>query len=283
MFNKKYRDSCISRYENSRKQYEKTHSSMLEKASNLYVVRKDFKEIIDTSWSFLNSLRNKPSELDTQIKEIKLETSRFSQLEKIMYEKANSVDIKGKRSAAAGIAAGAGVAALGPTAAMGIAMTFGTASTGTAIISLSGAAATKAALAWLGGGALAAGGGGMAAGSAFLALLGPAGWAIGGASLLGAGIFSNSKNKKIAAEANRERAKVEAAMRASEGLIIEIDQIDSEIKAHSKSLPDLLNICEKSELDFSHMNEDEKNNIASLINLTQAGAKLLNKGIGENA
>lgn len=42
---------------------------------------------------------------------------------------------------------------------------FGTASTGTAISTLSGIAAHNAALAWFGGGALAAGGGGMAAGT----------------------------------------------------------------------------------------------------------------------
>ena len=40
-----------------------------------------------------------------------------------------------------------------------------TAGTGTAISSLSGAAATNATLAWLGGGTLASGGGGMAAGA----------------------------------------------------------------------------------------------------------------------
>src|SRR5581483_2343235 len=50
---------------------------------------------------------------------------------------------------------GAAVAAVG---------TFATASTGTAIGALSGAAPTNATLAWLGGGAVAAGGGGMAAG-----------------------------------------------------------------------------------------------------------------------
>ena len=67
---------------------------------------------------------------------------------------------------------------------MGIATTFGVASTGTAISALSGAAATNAALAWLGGGALAVGGGGMAAGNAFLALAGPVGCAIGTAITL---------------------------------------------------------------------------------------------------
>ena len=59
---------------------------------------------------------------------------------------------------------------------MGVATTFGVASTGTAISALSGAAANSAALAWLGGGALAAGGGGMSAGTAFLGLAGPVGW-----------------------------------------------------------------------------------------------------------
>jgi hypothetical protein len=45
---------------------------------------------------------------------------------------------------------------------------FGVASTGTAISSLAGIAATNATLAWFGGGAMAAGGGGMAAGSFIL-------------------------------------------------------------------------------------------------------------------
>ncbi len=46
------------------------------------------------------------------------------------------------------------LSAFGPAAAMAIATTFGTASTGTAIAdTLFGAAATNAALAWLGGGA----------------------------------------------------------------------------------------------------------------------------------
>lgn len=46
------------------------------------------------------------------------------------------------------------------------------------------------------GGALAAGGGGTAAGSALLALSGPIGWTIGGVSIATAGFLRNSKNKK---------------------------------------------------------------------------------------
>jgi hypothetical protein len=68
---------------------------------------------------------------------------------------------KGILSAAAtGAAAGYG--------AVGLISLFGTASTGAAISGLAGAAATNATLAWLGGGALATGGGGMALGSVIL-------------------------------------------------------------------------------------------------------------------
>lgn len=58
-----------------------------------------------------------------------------------------------------------GIAAVGAYTAVGI---LGTASTGTAIGTLGGVAATNATLAWFGGGAIAAGGGGIAAGAAVL-------------------------------------------------------------------------------------------------------------------
>ena len=65
-----------------------------------------------------------------------------------------------------GAALGAG--ALAGVASYGGAMMFATASTGTAIGSLTGVAATNATLAWFGGGSLAAGGFGMAGGMAVL-------------------------------------------------------------------------------------------------------------------
>jgi hypothetical protein len=67
-------------------------------------------------------------------------------------------------SLSTGVSAGIGTA----FGAWALASTFGVASTGTAVATLSGAAATNATLAWLGGGALAAGGGGMALGATVL-------------------------------------------------------------------------------------------------------------------
>ena len=75
-------------------------------------------------------------------------------------------------------------------------MALGTASTGTAIASLSGAAATNATLAALGGGAIAAGGGGMALGTTIL------GAATLGVGLLGGGIIFNTTGEKLSDKAD---------------------------------------------------------------------------------
>lgn len=95
----------------------------------------------------------------------------------------------------AGAAAGTagGFAAAGATTTIVAAL--GTASTGTAISTLSGVAAYNATLAALGGGAIAAGGGGMAAGAAVLA------GAAAGAGLLVGGIIVNFVGRGLAKNA----------------------------------------------------------------------------------
>ena len=82
-------------------------------------------------------------------------------------------------------------------------MALGSASTGTAIAGLSGVAATNATLAWLGGGAIAAGGGGMALGTAVLG-----GIIAGPALLIAGGIFdAKAKEKLNNAYSNLAKAK----------------------------------------------------------------------------
>lgn len=71
------------------------------------------------------------------------------------------------RTMISGVAGTLGASGIG-AGVLGTVMTFGTASTGTAISTLSGAAATKAAFAVLGGGTIASGGGGAALGGAVL-------------------------------------------------------------------------------------------------------------------
>ncbi|MFT4135241.1 hypothetical protein [Microbacterium sp.] len=90
-----------------------------------------------------------------------------------------------------------------PTAIRAGVIQLATASTGTAITGLSGAATTSATLAWLGGGALAAGGGGMALGAVMLnvAVIGP--------SALVAGMTVKNRGTKAKTEAEKHRTDVE--------------------------------------------------------------------------
>lgn len=102
-----------------------------------------------------------------------------------------------------GVAAGTfgGFAAAGATTSA--VMALGTASTGTAIASLSGAAATNATLAALGGGALAAGGGGMALGTTVL------GAATAGVGLMVGGIIFNITGNTLKKKTEEAKEAVE--------------------------------------------------------------------------
>ncbi len=108
-----------------------------------------------------------------------------------------------------GVAGGfAGIALAGtPALVTGAVTALATASTGTAISTLSGAAATNAVLAWLGGGSIAAGGGGMAAGATVLAGITYA--ATGVFAVAAAGIVATAFYSKKLTEATAEKARVE--------------------------------------------------------------------------
>lgn len=117
---------------------------------------------------------------------------------------AHKIAMGGFKAVAAGAAAGQGTLTM-----VGL---LGTASTGTAISGLSGAAATNATLAWLGGGSLAAGGGGMALGAIVLngIIAGPA-LAVAGFVLAGEGEKKLTKARKYESDANIKITEIEEA------------------------------------------------------------------------
>lgn len=126
------------------------------------------------------------------------------------FQEYKTAALEAKRFATGGLqAAGAAYAAgQGTITLVGL---FGTASTGTAISGLSGAAAWNATLAWLGGGSLATGGGGMALGSMILGgiAVGPA-LMIGGFVLRGQGEKALAEAQSYVSEANVAIAKLGA-------------------------------------------------------------------------
>ena len=262
-------------------EYNDAYTIMNDKGVQLFVERSRAVDSISFVESFVNSIANRPKSFDAEFEEIHTNRKKFTD----SCEFAN-LELQEARKAAtgagAGLAAGASVAFMGPAAAMWVATTFGTASTGAAISTLSGAAATNAALAWLGGGALAAGGGGMAGGSAFLALAGPVGWSIAGATLLTSILLFTAKKTKLNKQKNEEIQVVKQNIER----VREMDGKISQILNETSSVRDGLNDMLKKSLpmygaDYLSLADDQKQLLGALVNNTKALAALFGKTIGE--
>ena len=274
MLNAGLKKEAIKACERAGEEYKKQYDITVGNCGKLYEHKEKAVKILKDYENYINTLANKPKHIEKMASEISVRRKEFeNEIDKIKLEnkKENKVS---QNVAGAGVLAGAGVAAFGPTAAMGIATTFGTASTGTAIAALSGAAQTNAALAWLGGGVAAAGGGGMAGGQALLALAGPVGWAIGGAALVGGGLLANSKNKKIAEKAERqtreikeETSKIQKTNSKVCAEIKAIDPLNSGVKS-------VLNSLKKMECrDYKKFSDSDKDTLMQMMNSAEALSK----------
>ena len=261
--------------------YNASYGEMQDIGLRLHFTRERCGDILTFVETVVNSIANHPKSFATDIEEIKFNKKTFK--DKVDYSMQELK--KAKESAidsGAGIAAGAAVAGIAPSAAMWVATTFGTASTGTAISTLSGAAATNAALAWLGGGTLASGAGGIAAGQAFLALAGPVGWGIAGASVLtSVVVFVNSKIK-AKAEKMKEilevNSNIEALKETSKKLSV-IKQQHDELrdKLHNQ----LLNCLKYYNCDYLSIEEDGQLLLGAFVNNAKALSALMSKSIDE--
>jgi hypothetical protein len=280
MFNSDRKRKALAELEAAIKEYQTVVADVTKKAAELYEKRKATAEqVIQACEEYVNTLANSPKEFDKSVSEFKVEFDIFTEAERLFTEeyKAEEVSLS---MGGAGIAAGAGVAAFAPTAAMAIATTFGTASTGTAISALSGAAATNAALAWLGGGALAAGGGGMVAGNALLALAGPVGWAIGGTALVGSFFLFEHKESEFVKKVYQEIIKIKAKTATLKAVKEEIDKLLTLTQQHADGVISRLNFLKKdAPNNYQHFSNQQKLELATLINNIQALSKLLNKKV----
>jgi hypothetical protein len=115
-------------------------------------------------------------------------------------------------------------------------MALGTASTGTAISSLSGVAATNATLAALGGGSIAAGGGGMALGASILS------GATMGAGLLAGGLIFNIVGTKLSDKADEALSQAQYNQRKVDEISVYLDELKNAATPYVKTLK---NVSEK--------------------------------------
>ena len=277
MFNSSVRRKAIEALKKTVAKHEAVREQTTHASEHLFEQRRRAaSEVIERVETYVNFLANSPKEFDRTVADYRIAAGRFDQhVERLEIEATQTTKV-GSATGTAGAVAGIGVAALGPSAAMAVATTFGVASTGTAISALSGAAAANAALAWLGGGALAVGGGGMAAGSTLLALTGPVGWGVAGTAVLGTAVYLRSRNRKYAKEATESRVKVEGEIRSLAAAMREIEGLRRQTKIHADGcVADLEWLTKHAPTDYRKFQNDQKKRLAALINHIRSLAKLL--------
>ena len=262
-------------------EYNDAYTIMNDKGVQLYIERCRSLDSLSFVESLVNSIANRPKSFDAEFEEISVHRKKFTESRDFADRELQEAR-KAAVGAGAGLVAGASVAFMAPTAAMWVATTFGTASTGAAISTLSGAAATNAALAWLGGGALAAGGGGMTAGSALLALAGPVGWSIAGATLLSSILLFASKKTKLSKQKNEEIQAVKRNIETVRELDGKIGQILSETAGIRTGLNDMLTkSLSLFGADYLTLDDPQKQLLGALVNNTKALSAMFERTIGE--
>ncbi|MEW9124501.1 MAG: hypothetical protein AB2421_17445 [Thermotaleaceae bacterium] len=201
-----------------------------------------------------------------------------------------------------------GAGALAGVASYGGAMMFASASTGTAISTLSGAAAANATMAWFGGGSLAAGGLGVAGGTAVLGgiVAGPV-FAIGGmimASKAKANLAEAKKKyaqaEEAAEEMNNASSMLNAITKLSEQFYYTIDELDGKMTVTLNNLESMLVNFENSKersfgfkfkkffaglvgkkmtLDYDELTDNEKRLIHTSYQIAQVMKAILERPI----
>jgi len=166
---------------------------------------------------------------------------------------------------------GAGMAAATGTGALvgipSVVTTLGAASTGTAISSLSGAAAQSATMAYLGGGSLAVGGGGVALGTAALGVV-----TIGPTMLVG-GLTLNGQGEKAVTKAKEYEATVAIAVEDHAAFRSFLDTLDARVEEVSGVLAGLVERAQDALSTLEQLDFDSKQHTAEFqraMSLTRA-------------
>lgn len=282
MFNNGLKKEALRIHEETLNSYNKSYEEMEKSCEQLYEIRSKSVELIKLIQRVVNSIANTPKEFDTELGKIGRELSKFNETEEYAKEAYNA-SVKAGANIVEGAAAGLGVASMVPSALMSIATTFGTASTGTAISALSGAAAQKAAMAWIGrtfAGFAVKEGAGMAAGQAFLALAGPIGWGITAASTGISLISLTNKNKELADNAVKEAKEIAKAREALVETIEKVNELRSKTDLLFRDMSKQRDkIIRSMNLDYFTIENEDKIFLGALVNNTLSLSILLNETV----
>ena len=236
--------------------------------------------LIEQVQELVNTIARTPKSYKTAFQAIETSKQHFKDAQ--AYGKEQFADItKSMSGVAAGVAGGLAFASTSPSIAMWVATTFGRTATHKAISSLSGAAAKRAALAWLGRGAVAFGGGGMAAGSAVIAALsGPVAWGITGVSLLASAISAWRKSIKTKEEKAKQILCMMDCIAETKGIRLQEEDLKKKTYQVRRLVTKNYEQCSPYRSgDYRSFNEDTKNLLGALVNNTKSLSALLAESI----
>jgi hypothetical protein len=272
----------LDEYEVAIVEYNQAYTDMSDWGVRLHQERERSGDLLSLVEVLINSIANSPKEFGSAFEEIRKDKAAFTEAEQYAKEELEAAR-QSAMSAGGGIVAGAAVASMAPTAAMWIATTFGTASTGTAISTLSGAAASQAVLAWLGGGTLAAGGAGTAGGSALLALAGPIGWGIAGATLLTSIILFARKSFKLKAKKQEELLDIKRNTAEVKGLGKQIESLlQKTVEIRTRLSKEFRESMSLFGCDYTALDENEKARLGALVNNSKSSGSLMTESLSES-
>ena len=231
--------------------------------------------------AYMQALTNCPAEFGRTGKTIQKGYQDFEkELEKIQ----KKAEKRGKGSVdkalTMGTAAGAGAGLFGADLMLAAATTFGTTAAGVSISSLSGAAATNAILAWLGGGTLAAGGAGVVGGEILLSLVGPVGIGCAIVCLVAKGVKVNIDNKNQALNAEKDAKRRMEALNRLNCIDQNVDSLLRKTKAQSKTVAGNIAVVKRiHKSDYSKFSDREAEQLRLMLNNAQTLASLVTEKV----
>ncbi len=282
MFNNKTKKFALEEHKTALIKYEVSQKELNKQCESLYEERKNAVETISNIRDVINSIANTPKDFDVKMGEVNSELKIFKETE-VYANEAYEEAVKAGINMGTGAAVGIGIATMTPNILMSIATTYGVASTGTLISSLSGAAAQKAAVAWIGrtfAGFAVKSGAGMVAGKAFLALSGPIGWSISAASGAVSLWLMSNKNKKFADEVMEEAKNIYIAEECARETIGTISTLKEKTNLLRTDLNNDMNkILSYKNTNYDSLQVEDKYYLGTLVNNTQTLSALLNQTI----
>lgn len=224
-----------STYEMSRREFEAQEKKTLTAITSLGELELDIGKDFQKFSTLANELLESLNKQRHQNLEIKIPKHKLQKINAYTY---SAISVLGSIAGAGAAGAAAGFAVYGGV------MTFAAASTGTAISSLAGAAATNATLAAIGGGSLAAGGLGIAGGTAILGaavaapILAIVGWAYD--SHADAALQNAHKANRESDQAVAKLFRATISLRATKKTVDEVHAALTEIHGHFMRYLDVL-------------------------------------------